>query len=326
VKSTEQQLPNDAISFRDSLFFIWEARLHMFGGLVVGLVVATLFLITSHPEFEASISVAPPNISLPDTNFSGGEVGTGTLSSLLGIKAGNDGPGPYDRATFMFHSRELAEKLSHDPVIMHTIFAGDWDARGQRWVHHLSVSSTIHDFVSWLFGRGSWMPPGPDALSDYIQGAVLLKPSDQHGVTIITYRNVDGRFAKYFLGMLVATSDGAVREADRQRYELYQSYLTEQIGKTNAVDVRQSLIALFIGVTQRVMLVSSRANYSMDILDGPKVSAWPVAPSIAMTFLIFVMIGIAVGAALAIAQAGELAFAWTIHWSGSRPHLVRRAN
>jgi hypothetical protein len=302
----DSQIPKDVFPFLDALRFLWGARGDVFAGFVVFLVLATLFLLVVNPSYEASMVLAPPNVALSSSNsqagFGSGSGGSG-LTDLLGLKGAQEGPSPYDKFVLMLPGRELAVKLSDDPVIMHTIFASDWDKDRKVWTRGGGMSSAIRDFVGWMFGRGGWSPPGPDELSNYIQGAVLVKPSDQHDVTLLTYRNHDAKFARYFLEQLVLTADGVIRDGDRRRYENYQGYLSEQIAQASAVDLRQSLIALYASVTQHIMLVSGNMTYAVDILDGPRVTRRPVDPSITKTYLIFGLVGMVMGMLLAVARA-----------------------
>ena len=304
MATSDADLPKDAISFRDALAFFWGARFCMIGGFISGLVMATLLLIWVKPAFEASVSLAPPNISLPGTTFRGGGSGDGTnLTSLLGLKGADDGPSPYERVMLTIQSRDLADGLSRDPRIIHTIFRGDWDASSQQWMHRWSLSNMFGDIVSAMFGRGGWAPPGADELQGYIQATVVVKPADQHSVTSITYRNQDADFARYFLNKLVLSADRAIRDTDRRRYQQYQAFLAEQINRGSSVELRQSLIAMYGSVTQQLMLVTSDATYGIDIMDGPNVSRRPVSPSPPRVYLILGMLGIAGGLAAAVGRA-----------------------
>jgi hypothetical protein len=264
------------------------------------LVIAMLYLRTASYDYTATLRVA----AAPSTQRPAGGLGAlGGLASLAGIAGPNSEPAtPFRLYLEGVYSREVADRLARDPVIMHRIFAREWDAAAKQWRQPTSLLRTMKNGVFALIGipTNEWRPPDGARLQDYLGDAVAVRESVKSPIVAITYDNPDPAFGVHVLTALHEATDGYLREQSFARTRDNIAYLTAKASVTDQAEYRQVLFASLSQQEQQMMLVNSRQPYAAQPFGAVTASTGPTRPRPVLLLLGALISGVILGTALAL--------------------------
>jgi hypothetical protein len=245
---------------------------------------ALTYLHVATYTYTATLIVSPVASSSSSAGGGlGGKLGRlGGIASLAGISIGGD---PATQAFMMYqeglYSRDVAEQLARDPVIMHNVFHKQWDDAAQKWIPPFPPVRAVIVFVQTVLGMPvlPWQPPNGALLQDYINDHVDLEADQDKPVVTITYRFEDPQFAVYFLRELDRAVDNKLRSIALARANEYVGYLSEQLTKVTNTDVRDALMSTLIDQENTRMMASVTAPYSAQPFGPPSASRKPMNPN-----------------------------------------------
>jgi uncharacterized protein involved in exopolysaccharide biosynthesis len=297
-----------------AFFAIVKARRRLVFSTIVGtLLLALLYLHIATYKYTATLMVSPVQSS-QGGSLSGKLGGLSNLASIAGINIGADAA----TQAFMLYqkglySRDVADLLAKDPLIMHGVFSKQWDADAKQWIPPNPTVRAIAAFVQGLIGipHHEWQPPDGALLQDYITDNVNVEIEPDKPVVTITYSDQDPAFAVMFLHALDRTIDNKLRDLALVRSNQYIGYLSDQLTKVANADVRDALMSTLTDQENTKMMASVTAPYSAQPFGPPTVSRKQMIPK---PFLVL-------AAALIIGGfAGSLAALWLppVRWSTTR--------
>ena len=262
---------------------------------MLALVLATFLLWIVTPQYRATLMVAPNDLQFSSTRTSSLSA-LGNISSLIGLNGMSRTVDTFERFRLQVNSVSVDRALTEDQLVMHTVFANQWDQAHGRWVPPNGLKPQLGLAFRWFFGRGGWTAPSEEDMAEYIARHVVLKPMTEGRVLQLQYHHHDAKFAVYLISKIFFVVDQQIKISDRERFLAYRDYLAKEILATTVMEYRTSLSGILTELAERAMLVGEDGvSYASQILDGPWATPRPVSPSVPLVLTIASLLGIAGG-------------------------------
>ncbi|MCB1550677.1 MAG: hypothetical protein KDJ26_01615 [Alphaproteobacteria bacterium] len=255
-------------SFADFLFYLWETRIFLLIGGVLGGVLALVLVVTLKPQYDISMIVAPPRQGAENLNFLVEDLPP-VLAPVASQTTSRDGE--YTRfqqslrgpavATVLIKMDGILESLNHK-----TVFRGQSD----QLLTAAEVSSQLmHD--------------------------VRFEPLGATESLRLRYRHPDSEFGTKMLRSLVKISDQLIRLDVRRDVDARIEWLKRELKSTLNPEHRQSLTRLLMAEERRQMLLSIETPYALSVIEDAMASPRPVVPRFVLLFPLLVLSGMVVG-------------------------------
>jgi hypothetical protein len=289
------------INFKTLIRVISARRKLVFSCMGATLLLAIVYLHVALHTYTATFMVSP--IPSSSDGLSSKLQGMGALASLAGARLNLDSGSQsfllYQQAIY---SRDVANVLSRNPVVMHRLFAGQWDAETQQWKRPNGPLRSVSGAIKSVIGIPvrPWLPPDGAALQEYIQHNVGVVADPEKPVVVITYDNVDPAFAVFLLTELDRAVDAKLRKIALLRATEYVDYLSTQLMQVTNSDVRQALINTLTEQERIKMMVNATAPYAAQPFGPPSASRAPTKPKPSLVLFIAILVGGLLGALCAL--------------------------
>lgn len=245
------------------------------------------------------------------TSQPGGLGALGGIAAIAGLGGGlsSDTATPFKLYLEGLTSREVATRLSHDPEIMHAVFASQWDASTKSWHQPPSALRGIKNAVFSVLGLPvyPWSPPGAAELQEYLARTVVVNQNTKSPLVTLTVESADPAFAIKFLTRLHEADDAFVREQAKARTESNIDYLRSKVDDIRLTQFRQVLFNAIAEQGQQMMLVNAAAPYAAEPFGPATASPRPTAPRPIPVLVGATVAGLIAGLALAalLGRRGE---------------------
>ena len=271
---------------------------------LLGLVAAVAYLRTAAYSYTAELRVSAAESSNGRSSTSDR---LGGLAALAGVAGEAPTASPFRLYLEGVKSREVAERLASDPVLMHAIFVKEWDPVRRAWKPPLGLGTRLKAGVWSVLGLPSnaWTPPGAARLQAFIAEYVFVIQSVKSPLVSIVFETPDPKFGMRFLTRLDATTDAILREKQRERTRSNIAYLSDKLRGVTFVEQRAALFKALNDEQRQEMLANSRAPYAADAFGVPTASLTPTKPKQVPLLIAGPLIGMIFGVALAVLIAGR---------------------
>lgn len=271
---------------------------------LLGLVMAVVYLRTADYSYTAELRVSAAESSNGRSNAADR---LGGLAALAGVAGEAQAASPFRLYLEGVKSREVAERLARDPVLMRNIFANEWDPVRRTWKQPQGFLGGIKAGVWDLLGlpRFTWTPPGPARLQEYIGKKVAVVQSVKSPLVSIALETPDPKFGMRFLTRLDETTDDILREKQQERTRSNIAYLSDKLRGVTFAEQRDALFKALNDEQRQEMLANSRAPYAADAFGVPTASLVPTSPKQLPLLIGGPLIGTGLGVVLAVLIAGR---------------------
>ena len=284
------------------------SRWKLIAAIVIGAVaVAVVYLQLTTYRYAVQMRVAPVASSTGD-GLSTKLSSLGGLAAVAGVSLPDSGgSGSFKLYIESLHSRDVAEVLARDPVIMHGVFAREWDGRRKLWRR---PEGFVFDAVTTAKSAlgipvQPWAPPGAARLQAWMAQQIVVDQNVKTPVVTISLSSEDPAFATFFLSRLGTTIDGLLRQRMLLRTDDYIRYLAARLPGVQLAEQRVA-VAQALGEQERLkMVASSDRAYAAEVFEHPAASERPVTPLPAKVLGIAVLLGLAAGVAIAFILPGR---------------------
>ncbi len=267
---------------------------------LAALLIAVVYLRTADYVYTATLRVSPA----PSAAGGGPELGAlGSLASLTGLGVGSSETAtPFRLYVEGVYAREVADRLSRDDAIMHTVFAGEWDTTRRSYRQRQGMLSSLKDGVFGVLGipTNAWAAPDGARLQGFIGSAVVVTQSVKSPLVTVSFGATDPAFATRFLAKLDRTIDDYLREKALARSRQNVTYLSQKLAMVTLAEHRQVLAAALASEERQLMLASNPAPYAADLFDRVTASLGPTSPRPLPVLLSALVAGLLLGIAAAI--------------------------
>jgi hypothetical protein len=259
---------------------VWEAKLPVVLGGVVGLIAAFVFLSVAIPHYRVTMLVGPAEHApkadikalLPDNpSFA--------LQYLVSTM------GSQDSSDFMRFENTL-----RGPAVSAELLK---DAKVKDGMAHNGnfVFSPAEDVDS------------PQGLSDLLQKQVNVEPIGNTPLRRVSIDVADRAFGLYLLDKIYTRTDAMIRTEVSTQAHNRAAYLQEMLGRVNNPDHRRALTALLMEQEHIQMIMGANEAYAAIIAEAPSVSVRPWWPRKSLVLAGFIFAGMVLGFALSAARS-----------------------
>lgn len=223
--------------------------------ICTGLVATLAFLLPR--KYDAMITVSPVS-STAERSFGGGSSMMGGalsgLAALAGLNVGADAKKAESMATLQ--SEALTERYIRENNLLPILFPDKWDASRKAW------KTTDPQKMPTLWKA-----------NQYFKRSVRTISTDaKTGMVTLTVRWTNPAIAAQWANGLVRLANDYLREAALAEADRNIAYLTEQAGKTDAVEIKQATYILLQSEISKAMIAKGTTEYAFRIID-PAVAA-----------------------------------------------------
>jgi hypothetical protein len=267
--------------------------------VLAGFGAAVFQLRTADYRYAASLVVAPAPSSARESSGLGALT---SLASLTGIAVEAAPATPFRLYLEGMRTREVANRLAADPVIMHQVFADEWDPRARRWIAPDGLSLRLRDTLYGLVGAPvpRWSPPDAARLQTYLATAISVYQNPRTPLATIGIEVRDRREGVVLLQRLHVTVDAWMREKTLDRTRQNIAYLNQRLPTVAPADHRQALFATLNDQEQRLMLARNPAAFAAEPFGSITTSPRPIRPRQLPTLALGLAAGLLAGLVLAV--------------------------
>lgn len=205
----------------------------------------------------------------------------------------------------LLRSPSTVEALPDRDQIMTQIFADEWDAASKSWVMPSGLTFRIVRGVDQMFGLPPWKPPVAADFANFLEKQLKSEPVSLTSIYRISFDWKDPAFGIRLLSALIKTADDQIRTRTANELKERETYLSGELDKAQRLEERQALAQDLADTVLQEATLFANSNYSVQIVQPPTASAYPVSPR-PILYLVFaalagtvvgilVVLGIAVG-------------------------------
>lgn len=294
------------MSFLDGMALIWAGRRTLAYAIAAAIVIGAIVSLLLPPRFEArTMFMAAEN---PEMRGGLGMLG-GRLSDLADLAGlpGATGDGS-EKALAVLMSRDFTYRFLRDEQVVQALFSDEWDAKRGQWKPYRAR------WYDSLLGRSARAMQGQTA-EDGAAGPSLwdafrvfdrlrsVTRDRRTGVITLAVAWRDPKLAATWANRLVERANEDMRSRATQEAERSTRYLTEQLQKTNAIELRDVLFRLSEVEQRKAMLAHVRRDFAFEIVDPAVVPEQRVFPRRKLFVLGAAFVGLLIGFAIVMTHA-----------------------
>ncbi|HET7204448.1 MAG TPA: hypothetical protein VFI92_13865 [Steroidobacteraceae bacterium] len=267
-------------------------RWYLAGGVALGLLAAGLVVFVSRPVYRAEVTLLPA-----DT-----QAAQGALAQIAGQFAGlammaGLGLGPDDttrEAVATLRSRDFSNRFLRDVGGLPILFDGKWDSQRKDW------------------RKDRRRPTEWEAYRKFDRGVRRISENKATGLWTLSIDAHDPALAAKWANEIVSRVNAEMRGRAIHEADLSIRYLTEELGRTDVVELQQSIHRLIETQIKKRILARTQVDYAFKVIDpalppDPRFPIWP------RPFLL-VLLALVVGA-----TGGVAAGLWRLQGGGASP-------
>jgi uncharacterized protein involved in exopolysaccharide biosynthesis len=251
-------------------------------GLTAGIAVSFLM----PRQYEAHVLVAPVS---EDQSASSLSLLASRLAPLAGVAGISLGTGDISKQALIatLTSRRFVDAFVSEYQVDKEVFARQWDSQRK----------------SWRPNRRGKIPSAQDTYEFVTRQVLSVNDDKRTGLVTVVVRWRDRNKTALWANALVVMLNQTARALVMQETKESIQYLTEELTKTDIVDLRQSMFSVMQTQLNRRMLATVRPEYAFRVIDPAIVP--DVDKYVAPLRLLFAAAGAGAGALLALGVAKQ---------------------
>lgn len=276
--------PPMLISLDELLAVAWQKRLLVLASVVLFTALAATAAYMMTPKYRAQVVMVPVKGDSVSGALSGALGQLGGLASLAGVSL--PGGGNKDENLSFLTSRDFLARFIQEENLLPVLFDKRWDdARGKWDVDDPADIPTISDGVRFLD-----------------QHVRSVQEERRTGIITLSILWKDPELAARWANLMVERANRDLRERAIRDADASKEYLNRELGKTDVVELRQSIYRLIESQIKTIMLASVRQEYAFKVID-PAVAPDPT-DRVRPKRLAMIVLGALAGGAFALLVIG----------------------
>ena len=267
------------------------------GGLL-GLGGAVFIASVLPPVYEASLTISPSSYGPRSTGISL-DLSVSAESLLSGsdpISGGQPGRANYERFLAVLSGRGLAQEIAVSPVLMHRMFASQWDPVKRRWHPPTGLAAAASRSLRSTYGLPDWSPPDTDAVLRFLDAHLLITPLRKGTLHELSVVSDDKGLALDLLRFVLTHADSTLRDHDLENTSFNVEYLYQQLRTVPVAELQSAISKSLSGELLRQMNTRNPRPYAIEVFSTPALHSRPVFPNPVMMTLFGLLGGMVVGA------------------------------
>ena len=280
-----QAYPQDAdeISLGELFQTLWLGKWWIGGISVLAAAIATVVALNMPVYYRADVLISPASSDSAGGGLSALAGQFGGLAALAGVNVGG-GDGKKGESLATLSSRALTENYIQRENLMPILFADQWDEDRKDWKASVKKKPTLWD--------------GVKAFNKKIRTVAQDKKT---GLVTITIEWRDPKLAAQWANDLVKLTNQILRQGTIANSTRNLDYLNQQLDKTSAVELRQSIYRLIETEVKNVMLAQGSEEFAFKVIDPavmPEEKSKPKRAQIVLGALMLALIASSLGVLL----------------------------
>ena len=303
-----QAVRKKTIDFREMALVVLDGWRIVAAAIGVFLILALIDLHTTPSVFAVKMQVTP-------VQGSGDQASSrvSSLSSLAQLAGLNLSPSAGQSASQFItyvdsmHSRDLADDLAKNQDLMKSIFSREWDEQSQSWREpEPTVLESVKGWIAQLLGSRPlpWQPPDGARLQDFLsggEGLQIIKDIKRPDLVTIEYDTPDTQFGIKLLNAVNQAANDHLRKKALSRATQYIDFLSKELNTVTVAEHRMAIMQALSEQEKFKMSASSSAPYAAEMFDKPWASLTRLSPRPGQAYLLAILKGFFVGAAIVLA-------------------------
>jgi uncharacterized protein involved in exopolysaccharide biosynthesis len=246
---TPRQPPPMLLSFDDLLAVAWRKRLLVLACVVLCAALATAAAFMMTPKYRAQVVMVPVKGDNVSGALSGALGQLGGLASLAGVSL--PGGGNKDENLSFLTSRDFLARFIQEENLLPVLFDKRWDGSRGKWdVDDPEDIPTISDGVRFL--------------DEHVRS---VQEERRTGIITLSILWKDRELAARWANLMVERANRDLRQRAIRDADASKEYLSRELGKTDVVELRQSIYRLIESQIKTIMLASVRPEYAFKVID-----------------------------------------------------------
>jgi uncharacterized protein involved in exopolysaccharide biosynthesis len=244
------------ISLDELLAVAWQKRLLVVASVIVFAALAATAAYIMTPRYRAQVVIVPVKGDDMRGALSGALGQLGGLASLAGVSL--PGGGNKDENLSFLTSRDFLARFIQEENLLPMLFDKQWDESRGAWdVDDPEDVPTVSDGVRFL--------------DEHVRS---VQEERRTGIITLSIVWKDPQLAARWANLMVERANRDLRQRAIRDAEASKEYLAGELGKTDVVELRQSIYRLIESQIKTVMLASVRPEYAFKVID-PAVAPQP---------------------------------------------------
>lgn len=260
------------LSLSDLMNMLWQARLFLLVGGLIGLAGSTLYAFIATPLYRAEMIVAPA-----DGYALGDYASSSSVDRSISLPFWRPSE-PEGISTDFYRFIYTFQEPSVAAILMK-------DKKAVAGIRRDSARLARVASENWK----------PSQLSEYFHDRVKVEPVGATVLRRLSYTHPDPEFAADMLRKMHLVADQMIRRDRRRHSQSRVDYLQQALAKTTHPDHRVGITRLLMQQEHIQMLANMDEPYAAIIVEPPSASPRPVWPRWPLLLSVATLMGMAVG-------------------------------
>lgn len=239
-------------TLRQVLLELWHGRWLVFLGVSCGLVSAAAVIVFVNPVYQVEALVAPVEDS-ENSMFSNFQGQLGGLAAIVGLDASGAGASRSTEAIATLESRRFVEQFIRQYDLLPALFPNEWDAAA----------------AEWRSGDIDAQPSLWDGYRKFTEDVLRVGMDAKSGLITLRVTWQDPETAATWASDLIYLINREMRDRVIAEAQKSIEFLNEELERTNAVEIRQSIYNILETQIRRIMLANVQSEYAFRVIDPP---------------------------------------------------------
>ena len=218
--------------------------------------------------------------------------------------------------------------MAKNQDILITLYGDQWDPSIQTWHEPpAGVVTKVRNILRSVLGlapQRPWHAPNGENLQGFLNDSLVVTTDPRKPyIATIKMSSSSREFATRFLNLLVQTADERLRRKALDRAQVYINYLIAKLS-TVTVSEHRDAITQALGDQERYAMVASAGGkpFAAEVFQTPWGSNLPEWPSPRQSYIVYMLLGAALGLGLAFVR--HRAKMRDVTWVQNLPAFIRR--
>ena len=279
----------------------WRSKFILLAGLVVGVVIAILYLNVATYRYTATLRVIPAQ-----SDSGSDQSGMMGLAALAGVDIGGRLVSPFSLYQNSVRDRVVIDQLSRNPAIMRAAFPSRWDRKRNQWRLDKGTIGAFSDGIKAIIGLPVYpaLAPTSEDLFRFIRARSRSELDDKSQILTLAFDDSNGAFAAMMLRRMHVLADESLRQRMLRQSTIYIDYLERKLRTATLLEQRVSLVQVLSAQEKIRMSASAGTPFAAAAFGDIVVSNRPTMPNPPLVLVVGAVIGLAAGGVVAFFTSG----------------------
>lgn len=296
-------LAEDEIDLVELAKTFWRGRRMIAAVMGVMLLAASMYLNVVDRKYTVSMVLKSAQEPSQSSNISG----LGGIASLAGIELPSGSNADFSSFPLLMKSREVAEAIFEDELLIQAVFWSEWDAEEEEWrpPSRSFLKAVLSPVKAVVTGSPTtdYVQPNAARLSELIEKAISASIDSKSDLLNVSTEASDPDVALNLMNRVVYETDALFRERFIKAGSAALEFYKGQLSRAQSGEHREALAQLIVKEEQKLMLATRSSSYVAEVLRGPDVSRMPTSPKPTLILALSVVLGLFAGAGLVLLRS-----------------------